>query len=84
VGTVEENRASALLRYFTCRIAVEMRMKRSKYEIGKVKMRYNDNDKRDETPFVDNTVKPPSPKNEINIISIWIVRGQREITENGH
>ena len=42
-----------------------MRMKRSRYDIGKVKTRYNDNDKRDETPFVDNAVNPP---NQINVI----------------
>ena len=42
-----------------------MRMNRSKYDIGKVKTRYSDNDKRDETPFVDNAVNPP---NQINVI----------------
>jgi len=36
--TVEQNRANALLRYFTWRIAVVVRMKRRRYAIGKVKM----------------------------------------------
>lgn len=75
-STVEENRASALLRYFTWRIAVEIRMKRSKYDIGKVKTRYNDNDKSEETPFVDSTVNPPTP------IQYGLVRSGD--TENGY
>jgi len=58
-NTVEENSARALLRYFTWRIAVVVRMKRRRYAIGKVNIRYNDKERRDETPFVDNAVKPP-------------------------
>jgi hypothetical protein len=49
-----------LLRYLTCNTAVEARTKKRRYEIGKVKMRYNDIDNNDETPFVDNAVKPPT------------------------
>jgi hypothetical protein len=52
-----------LLRYFTWRIAVAVRTKRRRYAIGKVKMRYNDNERRDETPFVDNAVNPPTVRN---------------------
>jgi hypothetical protein len=58
-STVDEKRARALLRYFTCRMAVEMRMNKRRYEIGNVKTRYNDRDNKDETPFVDNAVNPP-------------------------
>jgi hypothetical protein len=58
-STVEEKRARALLRYFTCRIAVETRMNKRKYAIGNVKTWYNDSDNKDETPFVDSAVNPP-------------------------
>lgn len=58
-STVEEKRARALFRYFTCRMAVEIRMNKRRYEIGNVKTRYNDMDNKDETPFVDNAVNPP-------------------------
>jgi hypothetical protein len=34
-------------------------MKRRKYAIGNVKIRYNDIESRDAMPFVDNAVKPP-------------------------
>jgi hypothetical protein len=43
----------------TWRTAVVVRMKRRRYAIGKVKIRYNDSDRRDAMPFVDNAVKPP-------------------------
>jgi hypothetical protein len=34
-------------------------MNNRRYDIGNVKTRYNDSDKSDETPFVDNAVNPP-------------------------
>jgi hypothetical protein len=58
--TVELNLASALLRYFTWRIAVVAKTKKRRYDMGYVKMRYNDRERRDEIPLVDNTVNPPS------------------------
>ena len=48
-----------MLRYFTWRIAVVVRIKRRKYAIGNVKIRYNDIESRDAMPFVDSAVKPP-------------------------
>ena len=57
--TVEENRASALLRYFTWRIAVVVRTNARRYVIGNVKMWYNESERREEIPFVDNAVNPP-------------------------
>lgn len=59
---MELNLARALLRYLTCNTAVVARTKNRRYEIGKVNMRYNDIDKSDDTPFVDNAVKPPTSK----------------------
>ena len=69
-STVEEKRARALLRYFTWRIAVAVRTKTRRYAIGKVNIRYNDMERRDETPFVDNAVKPPICQKKTNYLEM--------------